>query len=167
MEQTNTEEIKTGNSDTCFVIHLKNKTDEKLFNVELFNFNHKEQDKIEYRSFYPDYDYVLRQLAGLRKNDELQVTKIHFSADCDYSKFAVKQVKSEVELVYTSLNGTIYSTKRDLALFHTADQVHHNIVILPFEHPITLSNQLQFKLQYLMPETELTVTVFYKKNKEE
>ena len=153
--------------ELAFAIHLKNKTDEKIFNVDLFNYNHKEQVKIEYKSFYPDYDYLLRQLSGLRKNDELQLTKIHFLANCDYSKFAFKQVKSQVELVYTSLNGSSYSTTKDLSIFHTAEQVHNNIIVLPFEKPITLSNQLQVKLEYLMPETQLEVTLFYKKPIEE
>lgn len=153
--------------ELVFVIHLKNKTDEKIFNLDLFNYHHKEHSKVEYKSFYPDYDYLLRQLAGLRKNDDLGITKIRFAANCDYDRFSVKQVKSEVELIWTSLNGASYSTKRDLALFHTAEQVHHNIVDLPFEKPIMLTNQLQVRLEYLMPETELTVTVFYKKISEE
>ena len=40
--------------ELVFVIHLKNKTDEKIFNLDLFNYHHKEHSKVEYKSFYPD-----------------------------------------------------------------------------------------------------------------
>lgn len=153
--------------EKCFGIHLVNNTDEKILNLDLFNYHYKEQSKVGYKSFHSEYDSLLRQLAGLRKFDNLQITKIHFHAECDYPKFSIKQVNSKIELVWTSLDGCSYSLTNDLALFYSHEQVHKNIVILPFEKPITLSNQLQVKIEYLMPETEMTVSVFYVKATEE
>ena len=164
MENTianNTEETEESNFESCFVIHLKNTTDEKLFNVSILNYNHKEQSKIKYKGDYPDYDHILRQIASLRKSDNHKITKINFAAVNDYMKYAIRQVKCKVEFVSTGLNGTSYATKKDLAFYFTSEQVHPNVVDLPLEYKFSLLNGFDMRLEYLMPETTLSVCVFY------
>jgi len=148
----------------CFVIELINKTDDKLYNVDLINFNHKEQTKIEYKGLLNEYDFILRQLASLRKSDGLMATRIHIMAICEYSTFANRQIKCTLKTIYSGLCGMVYTRTMRLNEYFDLEQYHENIVVLPFEQPISLTNQLSFELQYLMPETRIRVTVFYEES---
>jgi hypothetical protein len=145
----------------CFVIELINKTDDKLYNVDLINFNHKEQTKIEYKGLVNEYDFLLRQLASLRKSDGLMATRIHIMANCDYITFANRQVNGDLKTVHSGLCGSTYTRIFKRSEHIDLEQYHQNILEITFEQPISFTNQLSFELEYLMPETRIRVTVFY------
>jgi hypothetical protein len=150
----------------CFVIELINKTDDKLYNVDLINFNHKEQTKIEYKGLLNEYDFVLRQLASLRKSDGLMATRIHIMANCDYITFANRQVNGDLKTIHSGLCGIVYTRTFKRSEHIDLEQYHQNILEITFEQPISLTNQLSFELEYLMPETRIRVTIFYEESLE-
>lgn len=147
--------------EKCFVIELINKSDDKLYNVNLINFNHKQQTKIEYKGLIQEYDFILRQLASLRKSDGLMATRLHIMANCDYITFANRQVKGDLKTIHSGLCGSTYTRTFRRSEHIDLEQYHQNISDITFEQPISLTNQLTLELEYLMPETRIRVTVFY------
>lgn len=145
----------------CIVLNLKNKTDDKLYNVNLINHKHKEQTAIEYSGTYLDYDFLLRQLGSLKKSDGYKITKIHFISICDYNVFANRQVQCDLRAVYSGVDGRVVTVPYKLLEHFEPMQFHRNIVIVNFKEGLYLTNELSLELEYLMPETELRVTVHY------
>jgi len=147
----------------CIVLNLKNKSDDKLYNVNLINYNYKEQSSIEYSGTYVDYDLLLRQLGSLRTSDGYKITKIHLIAVCDYNVFANRQVQCDLRVIYSGFDGIVVTVPHKLCDHFEPMQFHRNIVIVNFKEGLALNNELSLELGYLMPETELRVTIHYEK----
>ena len=156
-------EIPQSNNGYCFNIHLKNRTDEKVANVSLFEYNHRENLLVEYSSFYPGYDFILRQLAAFKEYENLKITKIHIHAVHENDEMALSQYGSELRAIYTAINGMSKARIHLLELLYETEQ-HHKAVVLDFDEPISLTNQLNFEMEYLIPNIELVFTIFYQKS---
>jgi hypothetical protein len=145
-----------------YTIRVKNLTDEKLYDVDLFNYEHEKQKKIEYSCIHGvSYEYFLRILASYNKPIEL-IKMMRFSAFCDYSKFQNKQLRTCIRTIYTKLDGCSASTPTEIAIYMNAYQQQGNIIDVPItdNQRIKFSNQLQLRLDYLMPETEMIIHLF-------
>jgi len=145
-----------------YTIRVKNLTDEKLYDVDLFNYEHEKQKKIEYSCIHGvSYEYFLRILASYDKPSEL-IKAMRFSAFCDYSKFQNKQLRTCIRTIYTKLDGCSSSTPTEIAIYMNAYQQQGNIIDVPIigNQTIKFSNQLQLRLDYLMPESEMVISLF-------
>jgi hypothetical protein len=145
-----------------YTIRVKNLTDEKLYDVDLFNYEHEKQKKIKYSCIHGvSYEYFLRILASYDKPSEL-IKAMRFSAFCDYSKFQNKQLRTCIRTIYTKLDGCSSSIPTEIAIYMNAYQMQGNIIDVPIigNQTIKFSNQLQLRLDYLMPETEMVIHLF-------
>jgi hypothetical protein len=159
MEATN----QQSNNEYCFEIHLRNTSDSQIATVNLFDYNYKENTQVEYSSFYLGYDFILRQLAAFKEYENLKITKIHINAIHENEEIALKQFYSELILKHTAINGTCYGSRFILEIYHDPEQLHKSIVV-PFDYPISLTNQLSIELEYLVPNIQLVFTIFYEKS---
>jgi hypothetical protein len=145
-----------------YCLHIKNLTDEKLYDVDLFNYDHEKQNKVAYSCTNGvPYDRFLGFLLALNEPKE-EIRLIRFHANCDYNKFKSKQLQSCVQTIYSEPNGSMVSTPTNLIVYFSAYQHQSDIIDVPFsgESRIKLFNQLQLRLSYLMPETEMYITIF-------
>jgi hypothetical protein len=145
-----------------YTIRVKNLTDEKLYDVDLFNYEHEKQKKIDYSCIHGvSYEYFLRILASYDKPSEL-IKAMRFSAFCDYSKFQNKQLRTCIRTIYTKLDGCSSSIPTEIAIYMNAYQQQGNIIDVPIigNQTIKFSNQLQLRLDYLMPESEMVISLF-------
>ena len=145
-----------------YQIHVKNLTDEKLCDVDLFNHDHEKQKKVAYSC--PNgvsYDSFLRFLSALSEAKE-QVSMLRFQVWCDYPKFRSKQLCCCLHEIYQEPNGNMQSVSLQVGNYLSANQFQSNIIDVPFseENRIKLFNKLQLRLSYLMPETEMCITIF-------
>lgn len=150
-----------------YQIRIKNLTDEKLYDVDLFNYEHEKQKNIEYSCIHGvSYEYFLRLLSSYNEPIEL-IKMMRFSALCDYSKFANKQLRTCIYTIYTKLDGCSEYITTELSPYINAYQPQSNIIEVPLldKQRIKFSNQLQLRLSYLMPETEIIITIFSTKIK--
>lgn len=154
--------IGVENNLNPYCLHIKNLTDEKLYDVDLFNYDHEKQNKVAYSCTNGvPYDRFLGFLSALNEPKE-EIRLIRFNANCDYHKFKSKQLKSCVHTIYSEPNGSMVSIPTNLIVYLSAYQFQSDIIDVPFsgESRIKLFNQLQLKLSYLMPETEMYITIF-------
>ena len=141
-----------------YLIHIKNLTDEKLYDVKLFDYEFEKQDKIKYSCPIStvEYSQILRTLTG--ENEPRKVIgTIRAMAFCDYKKFQSKQINCEFYVINKDING--YEA-------HNPDR----FMIDPYQQQEGISqksgleikfyNKLQIQLAYLMPETEMTIYLY-------
>jgi hypothetical protein len=161
-EVHNFDEKKTPLNLSPYTICVKNLTDEKLYDVDLFNYEFEKQKKIEYSCIQGvSYQYFLRILSSWNKASE-EIKTIRFSASCDYKKFQQKQLQTCLRIISTNPNGFSASVPKNLFVYFNAYQQQGNIidVQLTGKESIKLFNQLQLRLDYLMPETEILIHIF-------
>ena len=144
-----------------YQIRIKNLTDEKLYDVDLFNYKHDKQNKIEYScGMGVDYDKFLRILASNTLSEE-RVDLFRINAWCDYPKFRNKQLNSCLHTIYEEPNGISSSCPTGLGIYFSAYQMQSDIIDVRVDSlKIQLNNLLQLRLSYLMPETEMVITIF-------
>ncbi len=161
-EVTDFDDKKTPLNLSPYTICVKNLTDEKLYDVDLFNYEFEKQKKIEYSCIQGvSYQYFLRILSSWNQASE-EIKTIRFSASCDYKKFQQKQLQTCLRIINTNPNGFSVSVPKDLFVHFSAYQMQGNIidVQLTDKDKIKLFNQLQLRLDYLMPETEILIHIF-------
>jgi hypothetical protein len=145
-----------------YQIHIKNLTDEKLYDVDLFNYEHEKQNKIAYScGTGVEYNNFLRFLSALSEAKE-QVTLLRFQVWCDYPKFRSKQLNCCLHRIITNPNGSMQSDLLQVGNYLSAYHHQSDIIDIPMtdDNKIELFNQLQLRLSYLMPETEMIITIF-------
>jgi hypothetical protein len=146
-----------------FSLSITNKSDEKIHNVKIFNYDFKDQPQIKYENLEGmAYSEFLRKLDKVESRKYI-ITKIRLVADCDYKKFQNKQL--EAELYYKNKN--IFARELTIRvqpwLFYSPEQEHDNIIDI--EDSFILYSNSEFELEYLMPETTVCLYFFLTKNK--
>lgn len=145
-----------------YCLHVKNLTDEKLYDVDLFNHDHEKQNKVAYSCTNGvDYNMFLRFISSLNEAKE-EIVMMRFIAVCDYQKFKSKQLRTCLYTIYEEPNGRKVTTPKELSIHLDAYQQQSDIiqVALSGKSAIKIFNQLQLRLSYLMPETEMYITIF-------
>lgn len=152
------------NNEYCFTIHLRNMKDVAIDKTTLFDYHHRECLSVDYDSPYPPgYDFLLRQLAAFKQYDNLKITKIHINAIHENEEIALKQLGAELLVIYCAINGMSITQRHLLEILYDPDQDEKS-VILTFDNPISLTNQLDIEIEYLMPNIHLVFTIFYHKS---
>jgi hypothetical protein len=145
-----------------YVLHLKNLTDEKLYDVDLINYDYQNQNKIAYdvpnSSKTYTYKHFLDFIRSLNTPTE-RISLIKIFALCDYSRFASKQLQSSLLTNYKELNGNYSPDECKLINYYSPYQIQYDVlkVDLHGDKRIILKNSLELKLSYLMPETEVII----------
>jgi hypothetical protein len=145
-----------------YQIRIKNLTDEKLYDVDLFNYEHEKQNKIAYScGMGVEYNRFLRFLSALSEAKE-QVFLLRFQVWCDYPKFRSKQLNCCLHKIITNPNGRMQSEPLQVGNYFSAYQQQSDIIDIPMtdDNKIELFNELQLRLSYLMPETEMIITIY-------
>ena len=150
-----------------YQIRIKNLTDEKLYDVDLFNYEHEKQNKIAYScGMGVDYNSFLRSIASNSLSKE-QVTLLKFQVFCDYPKFINKQLNCCLHKIIENPNERMKSESLQVGNYFSAYQQQFDIIDIPMtdDNKIELFNELQLRLSYLMPEIEIIITIFLTKIK--
>ena len=148
-------------NEYCFTIHLRNMIDVAIDKTTLFDYHHRECLSVDYDSPYPPgYDFILRQLAAFKEYENLKITKIHINAIHENEEIAIKQLGAELLVMYSAINGMCLTQRHLLDILYDPEQ-HHKSVVLNFDEPISLTNQLDIEIEYLMPNIQLVFTIFY------
>jgi hypothetical protein len=145
-----------------YAIRVKNLTDEKIYDVDLFNYEHEKQNKIEYScGMGVEYKSFLRFLSALSEAKE-QVKLLRIQVWCDYPKFRSKQLNCCLHRIITTPNGRMQSDPLQVGNYFSSYQQQSDIIDIPMtdDNKIELFNQLQLRLSYLMPETEMIITIY-------
>lgn len=140
------------------VICIKNLTDEKLKGVKLIDFDHKENDKINYKldNGNVTYDEFLRSLLA-QNQDKADV--IGFIVQHVYGKhFVGKQSNVSVVFEYKEVNGRIVTIPNRFMM--DAYQQQSMITTMKnINHPLTYNSNMI--LDYLMPEQEIVLRLYF------
>jgi hypothetical protein len=137
-------------------LKIKNLTDEKLKNVKIFNFDSKNQEQVEYSVLHSSmkYEDFLRKYQ-LLDNDKHTIIKTRIISKCDYKKYELKQINSNINCIVESIFGLKSSTPIKSQIYLSAFQFQQNIVDIDFK--ILITSNLELELEYLMPETEIII----------
>ena len=137
------------------VIKIKNNSDDKLYNVKVFDAEFEKQHKITYSS--PDagvnYSDILEKLQTSAKENKI-INLLYYQASCGYEKFQRKQLHCPFKCFTRDENGNglVYNCQFIIDPYQNqTDSVSFRIT--DFKLPI--DKYLQIELAYLMPETEI------------
>jgi hypothetical protein len=160
MKKTKQEErqIKTPNYSNPFVIKIKNNTDEKIYNVKLFNYEHEKQSKLKYEHNGigdTNYNDLLRHISRINEG-QMQIGITYLIVSCDYPKFKEKQLYSQFKMIHTDLNKGISSSCKDI--FNIDPYQNQDIGI--FKDVYEFSNRLQIEFDFIMPETDIIIQLY-------
>ncbi|MEK6883391.1 MAG: hypothetical protein AABY22_27435, partial [Nanoarchaeota archaeon] len=91
------------------IIKLENLTDDKLYNVDIFDWDYEKQFKIKYSSTitWVSYDNMLRELASLNECKK-NIRKFMLISYCNYKKFVEKQLNFTLCASQLKTNGDRY-----------------------------------------------------------
>jgi hypothetical protein len=108
-----------------------------------------------------EYNRFLRFLSALSEAKE-QVKLLRFQVWCDYPKFRSKQLTCCLHKIITNPNGNMQSVPLQVGNYLSPYQQQSDIIdiLMTDENKIELFNELQLRLSYLMPETEMIITIF-------
>lgn len=151
-------EAKKNNApdSTPIIIQIKNKTDEKLYDVKLFEDNYLNHPKLEYSTpiVGVDYkkilDFVLTQSNGYKTRIGLTL----ISPSCSYDKFTKKQIAAPIYIKNSTITGRI-ETKTIIPVM----DIYQNITTMianKFIYDIEFGRNII--IDYLMPDTTV---IFY------
>lgn len=146
-----------------YIINIKNLTDEKLYDVDILNIKHEKQNKVSYScSTGVDYDWFLMSILSQNKPKE-EVMRLRLFSICDYPKFRDKQSRCCLQVINQKIDGSISSSPIHSSVYFSPYQMQSGIIDIDIHNEmnrIKLFNQLQLRLSYLMPETEVVITIF-------
>jgi hypothetical protein len=154
------------NTDLAQVISLRltNKTDEKLHNVKIFNFDFKGQYQIKYENLTGmAYSEFLRKWDKLESN-KYNINKVRLVALCDYKKFERKQLSGKIFYKNTNVFSLSSAVPTEPMMWHSPYQAQPNIIDI--ERTFSILSDTEFELEYLMPDTTVDIHFFLTKNPE-
>ena len=147
-----------------FSLSITNKSDEKIHNVKIFNYDFKDQPQIKYENLEGmAYSEFLRKLDKVESGKYI-IRKIRLVADCDYKKFQNKQL--EAELYYKNKNIFARELTIPLQTFMFYYPLEEPDNIIHIEKSFRLYSNSAFELEYLMPETTVNLYFFLTKTKQ-
>jgi len=159
MKKTNKSNKET--LDT-YVVRIQNLTDEKLYDVKVFDFEHEKQNKIKYStSMGSSYNQLLMVIDSIIK-PKGKIVKLLNYASCDYEKFQGKQVECDIRLFKNSPNGEFMSERKTFTI-DLYQQQPFRAVLNDIEFDFFRETNLVY--EYLMPETKAVLTIYVRSEK--
>ncbi|PCJ51543.1 MAG: hypothetical protein COA79_26085 [Planctomycetota bacterium] len=137
-----------------FIVHIKNLTDEKLFNVKLINYDYKDQNKISYELGAGDVTYG--EFLSLLSNRPETIMDTYIVAHCDYEKFQTRQLCSSFMIHERTSEGAETATPQTIVL--DPFQVQTDRVLINKEYRLSTMDYIEFA--YLMPETDIKLFLY-------
>lgn len=131
------------------IVSVKNTTDDKFYDVNIFNPDYDKQDKIKYESCISTVSFgeIIEQI----RCGAFRIEKTMIIAICDYHKFKSKQLHSSIIIRQTEASGRETTEPKDVCLDPYQNQDDRAIVDFEFD----LTVQTKLTTRYLMPETEV------------
>lgn len=143
-------------------LRLTNKTDEKLHNVNIFNYDYKEQNQIKYENLVGmAYSEFLRKWDKL-ESDKFIINKVRLVAICDYKKFENRQLKAEFVYKSKCVFSMEHKIPVDPMIWYSPFQEQSNIIDI--DKTYRISSNTEFELEYLMPDTTVDIHFYIIKN---
>jgi len=152
-------------NEKTIVIRLKNRTDEKLRSVAVFDHLEHWAGQVEHTALLTQFPFkeFLRKMGSIQAG-QWKIVTIRCHAKSEFNKFAEIQTDSGFQATYSNLWGQI--TSFSLKPEHLKDRdarVHKNIADIYLEDGISLDSDLQLEIDFLMPETEVSITFLVEK----
>jgi hypothetical protein len=143
-------------------LRLTNKTDEKLHNVNIFNYDYKDQNQIKYENLTGmAYSEFLRKWDKLESNKYI-IKKVRFVAICDYKKFERKQLSGKIFYKNTNVFSLSSAVPTEPMMWYSPFQEQPNIIDI--ERTFSILSDTEFELEYLMPDTTVDIHFYIIKN---
>jgi hypothetical protein len=150
--------------DQVISLRITNKTDDKIHNVKILNYDFKEQNQIKYENLIGmAYSEFLRKWDKL-ESKKYTIKKIRLRCVCNYKKFQNKQLEAELYYKNKDIFSKEYVNPVQTKLFYSPLQAQDNIIDI--EKSYTILANSEFELEYLMPDTAVEVHFFIIKNPE-
>lgn len=146
-------------------IRLKNLTDEKLKDVLVFDHHDEFKGRVEYSSsvFPHGIKEFLRQFSAIQKG-KYAIRFFRYNAFCDLQRFADRQTNAYITATYSDLTGKTYSILyRPDHLKDNDNRAHKGIADVTPTNGVNFYSNLSLSLEYLMPETTLTIYLVVEK----
>lgn len=152
--------------NNSFRLILENKTNEKLLDVPLFNFKHKEQQKIEYIFEHcpntfgeTGYELFLRAIGSLYKAENI-IIGARIDAVCGNEAIAEEQANVKMTVWHSNIFGQYAMIPVKFNVFDAQQQRSVAEVSMQMGG---LSVNMNMSLEFLMPNTTAIITLFTKK----
>ena len=138
------------------IICIANLTDEKIYDVKVFNFDYKENKKLSYSGGLPTVSYS--EILASKSFMHDKIDRILYIAVCDYHKFLSKQLNSSGRWEINKSNGEILSG----GIFFGFDpyQMQTDRVIWDAQDVELSFFESQIILPFLMPETSVQIRLY-------
>lgn len=150
--------------DQVISLRITNKTDDKIHNVKILNYDFKEQNQIKYENLIGmAYSEFLRKWDKL-ESKKYTIKKIRLRCVCNYKKFQNKQLEAELYYKNKDIFSKEYVNPVQTKLFYSPLQAQDDIIDI--EKSYTILANSEFELEYLMPDTAVEVHFFIIKNPE-
>jgi hypothetical protein len=152
-------------------IRLKNLTDEKLKDVLVFDHHDEFKGRVEYSSSVFDLGIkeFLRQLSAIQKG-KYAIRLFRYIASCDLQRFADRQINSYITASFSNLAGIRYTIPYCPDHLNCPDhhkdhnnRVHEGVADVTPTNGVNFYSSLSLSLEYLMPETTLTIYLVVEK----
>jgi hypothetical protein len=105
-----------------FIIDIKNKTDEIIKNVPVFNFDYKKEERIEYSALYSEYNYLLD---CLNVKGYLLGPEDEYFDSIDMLCFIENNIQ-RIKQLYTTLSARFSLLKESDSIKYTKKQIKNN-----------------------------------------
>jgi len=130
-----------------------------LYDVDILNHKPEKQNKIAYECLHGiDYSTLIMFLSAIIDAKQ-EISLVRIISSCDYNKFRMKQLSCNLIQEYQSPDGTLVSIPTNFMTYFSAYQQQSGIIDAK-DMKIKWHNRLSLKLSYLMPETEVTISLY-------
>ncbi len=137
------------------VINVNNLTDEKLYDVKVFDCEFEKQNKIGYSLGVNTMSYL--QLMYSLSNNPMIIDSIQVIVTGDYKKFVLRQLNSSLAFINKNVDGCVLTNPTHVRIDPYQFQEYTAIISgLDFE----LSGLSQIELFHLMPEVSVKFLLY-------
>jgi len=149
-ETSNEQLISSIQDGRPLVLIIKNTTDEKLYDVNLFNHDYDKQDKIDYSCGIVNVEYaeILRLIDSAWL--ERSIKTIYMVSTSDKPNCAIEQVSAAITEMHKDVNG-----KEEKNKFYLDTDPQQQQAVGKKDVDIKNIDNLQLQIEYLMPQTKV------------
>jgi len=146
------------NYGTPYIIEIKNRSDDKHYDVKLLDVDHEKQKRVDYNIPFSNigYEEVIRSL----EQRQQRIKNVMVTASCDYAKFRRRQLSCVLSAVERNLMGGC--TEKPIILTIDPFQFQDDRVVMKSDF-LLQGSMGNIELNYLMPETDVTLYLYPEK----